>query len=83
MKMNLDKISIILIISIFAFSGIMSSEVASGAETWVSEDPNATSYRISHLTATIKVTIKNTNDHVQYFKMSQVYQGSLADNSTT
>lgn len=82
MKMNLDKISIILIISIFAFSGIMSSEVASGAETWVSEDPSATSYKISHLTATIKVTIKNTNDHVQYFKISQVYQGSLADNST-
>jgi hypothetical protein len=34
------------------------------------------------LTASIKVTIKNTNDHVQYFKISQVYQGSLADNST-
>jgi hypothetical protein len=81
MKMNLDKISVILIISIVAFSGIISSEVAS-AETWVSEDPTATSYKITHLTASIKVTIKNTNDHVQYFKMSQVYQGSLADNST-
>ncbi len=81
MKMNLDKISIILIISIVAFSGIISSEVSS-AETWVSEDPTATSYKITHLTASIKVTIKNTNDHVQYFKMSQVYQGSLADNST-
>ncbi len=71
-----------LIISIVAFSGIISSGISSGAETWVSEDPSATSYKISHLTATITVTVKNTNDHVQYFKMSQVYQGSLSDNST-
>jgi hypothetical protein len=81
MKMNINKICIVLIISIVAFSGIISLGMSS-AETWVSEDSNATSYRISHLTATITVTVKNTNDHVQYFKMSQVYQGSLTDNST-
>lgn len=79
--MNINKICIMLIISIVAFSGIISLGMSS-AETWVSEDPSATSYRISHLTATITVTVKNTNDHVQYFKMSQVYQGSLSDNST-
>ncbi|MDP3034981.1 MAG: hypothetical protein Q8M97_07730 [Methanobacteriaceae archaeon] len=79
--MNINKICIMLIISIFAFSGIISFGTSS-AETWVSEDPSATSYKISHLTATITVTVKNTNDHVQYFKMSQVYQGSLTDNST-
>jgi hypothetical protein len=54
--------------------------VSSGAESWTTE--NATSLRISDLTATIHVTIKNNNNHVVYFKMSQEYQGSLALNST-
>lgn len=79
MKMNINKICIMLIISIFAFSGIISFGTSS-AETWVSEDANATAFRISHLTATITVTIKNTNDHVQYFKISQAYKPeNLAD----
>lgn len=70
--MNINKICIMLIISIFAFSGIITFGTSS-AETWVSEDANATAFRLSHLTATITVTIKNTNDHVQYFKISQAY----------
>ena len=82
MKMNIVKICAILIVSILVFSGITELSTSSGAETWVSEDPAATSYKISHLTATISVTVKNTNDHVQYFKMSHVYQGSLSEGST-
>lgn len=82
MKMNIDKICILLIISIVAFSGIVFSETSSASakpETWVQENPLATSYEFSHLTATITVTVKNTNDHVQYFKISQAYKGSLND----
>lgn len=82
MKMNIVKICAILIVSILVFSGITELSTSSGAETWVSEDPAATSYKISDLTATIAVTVKNTNNHVQYFKMSHVYQGSLSEGST-
>ncbi|MCK9150391.1 hypothetical protein [Methanobacterium alcaliphilum] len=69
----IDKICLIAIVMII-FGG-----VASAAQVWVSEDPAYTAVKYSGLTATIKVTIKNTADHVQYFKMSQAYQGSLAD----
>lgn len=69
----IDKICLIAIVMII-FGGI-----ASAAETWVQEDPNYTAVAYKDLTATITVTIKNTADHVQYFKMSQSYKGNLND----
>lgn len=52
------------------------------SQKWVKEDQNATSYRIKDLTAVITVKIKNNDNQVHYFKIGQVYQGSLANNST-
>ncbi|MEN4018499.1 MAG: hypothetical protein PQ975_04515 [Methanobacterium sp.] len=82
--MNLNKTCIVLII-IAAFAGIAcgnitNNNVVYGAETWIKA--NQTSVGLSGLTATIHVRIKNNKDHVQYFKISQVYTGSLVDNST-
>lgn len=82
--MNLDN-TCVFIICITALIGIICgaltyNDTAYGAETWVKA--NETSVRMSGLTATIHVSIKNNKDHVQYFKISQVYTGSLVDNST-
>ncbi|MBU4535552.1 MAG: hypothetical protein KKF16_06980 [Euryarchaeota archaeon] len=71
--MKVDKICIVLIL-ILAFAGM-----SWGSEVWVQENPEATSYKFSDLSAEILVTIKNNNDHVQYFKISHAYQGSLAE----
>ena len=70
--MKVDKICIVLIL-ILAFAGI-----STGAETWVQENPEATSYKFSDLSVEVLVKVKNNNDHVQYFKISHAYQGSLA-----
>lgn len=73
--MDLSKICIGLIV-LLAFLG-----VASGAgTTWITA--NETSVGLSNLAATITLTIKNSGDHVEYFKISNVYTGSLVDNST-
>lgn len=81
--MNLDKICVALIF-LAAFIGIVNggafdNNVVYG-ETWIT--PSQISVGMTGLTATITVTIKNNKDHVQYFKISQIYKGSLADNST-
>lgn len=49
--------------------------VSYGAEAWIKE--NETSVRISDLTTTIHIHIKNNKDHVQYFKISQKYYDDL------
>lgn len=82
--MNLNKAYIILMILIACIgigcSNLTDENVAYGAETWIKA--NQTYVFMSGLTATITVKIKNDMDHVQYFKISQIYKGSLADNNT-
>jgi hypothetical protein len=56
-------------------SNIWSGETSS--ESWIKE--NASSVGMRHLTATIHVHIKNNNDQVQYFKISQKYTGTLTN----
>jgi len=65
--MNINKICMVLIV-LFVSIG-----VSYGAEAWITENPNATSVRMSELTATIHIHIKNNNNQVQYFKISQEY----------
>ena len=82
--MDLNK-TIIMLIVLAAFIGIACGNItnnsaAYGAETWIKS--NETYVYMSGLTATITVKIKNNKDHVQYFKISNVYTGSLVDNST-
>ena len=82
--MDLNKICVLLIV-LAAFVGIACGNIANnnvsyGAETWIKA--NETHVFYSGLTATIHVKIKNTKDHVQYFKISNVYTGSLVNNST-
>lgn len=81
--MNLNKTFAVLII-IAAFAGItcgniINNNVSYGTETWIRA--NQTRVGISRLTATIRVRIKNNKDHVQYFKISHVYTGSLGDDT--
>jgi len=81
--MNLNKTCVVLII-IVAFAGIAFAGTAYGEnqtpvgmrETWIR--PTQTHVGMTGLTATIRVRIKNNKDHVQYFRISHVYTGSLA-----
>lgn len=81
--MNIDKICIVLIVFV-AFMGIIGANTNNnavyGTGTWVKY--NQSNVGLSNLVATITVTIKNKGNHVEYFKISNVYQGSLASNST-
>ncbi|HEX3014152.1 MAG TPA: hypothetical protein VHO92_07760, partial [Methanobacterium sp.] len=81
--MNIDKICIVLIVFV-AFIGIIGANTNNnavyGTGTWVKF--NQSNVGLSNLAATITVTIKNKGDHVEYFKISNVYQGSLSSNST-
>lgn len=47
------------------------TEPTTGTQTWINY--NTSNVRMTGLSATIHVTIKNNNDHVQYFKISQTY----------
>lgn len=62
-----------------ACGNITNDNTAYGAETWIKY--NETSVGMSGLTATIHVHIKNNKDHVQYFKISQIYTGTLANDT--
>lgn len=82
--MNLNK-TCVMLIALTAFLGIACGNIsdnnaAYGAETWIKA--NETHVYMSGLTATIHVKIKNNNNHVQYFKISNVYKGSLVDNAS-
>lgn len=81
--MNLDKTCVALI-CLAAVVGIICGNIPDNnvayGETWVKF--NETSVRMSGLTATVHVTIKNTKDHVQYFKISHKYTGSLVNNDS-
>ncbi len=62
------------------FTVVSAQNESPGGQTWI--DYNTSNVRMTALTATITVTIKNNKDYVQYFKISQLYQGSLAENET-
>ncbi|MGB9937735.1 MAG: hypothetical protein ACPK7O_08425 [Methanobacterium sp.] len=75
--MDLNKVCIGLIV-LLAILGISCTGISNevyGAGTWVKE--NQSSVGFSQLTATIHIRVKNTADHVQYFKISQKYTDSL------
>jgi hypothetical protein len=81
--MDINKICIALIF-LATFVGIIYGSIPEDniayGETWIKA--NETSVRMSGLTATVHVTIKNNKDHVQYFKISQKYTGSLVNNDS-
>ncbi len=73
--MGLDKICIVLAV-LFVFVGVACGQAPNqtgGAEKWIKENPEYTSVRITGLTTTIHIHVKNNKDHVQYFKISQKY----------
>jgi hypothetical protein len=72
--MNFSKtliISITLLGFLFAIAGLASSNVAADNETTIT--PTSTNVNMSDLTANICVTIKNNNNHVEFFSISQQY----------
>jgi len=78
--MNINKICMILIVlvaSIGIIGANSSNNVAYGAETWIKY--NQSNVGLSNLVATIHICIKNRGDHVEYFKISNEYTGSLVD----
>ena len=78
--MNIDKICIVLMVSV-AFIGIMGANLGNntvyGAEKEIT--PTHVSVYMTNIYATIHVYIKNNNDHVQYFKISQTYTDHLVN----
>ncbi|MGA2675765.1 MAG: hypothetical protein ABSE83_02565 [Methanobacterium sp.] len=81
--MNLSKNTIIIIISLFAiigaftFADSLSTVSADDNSTWVAF--NTSNVGLGDLMATITVTIKNTASVPEYFKISQVYTGSITN----
>lgn len=77
--MNLSKNTIIIvflfaIIGAFTFAGSLNT-VAADNSTWIAY--NTSNVGLAGLMATITVTIKNTGSVPEYFKISQIYTGSL------
>lgn len=87
--MDLGK-SLIVLVLLFSVLGVFTfaesltvvsaQNESPGGQTWI--DYNTSNVRMTALTATITVTIKNNKEYVQYFKISQIYTGSLAGNDT-
>ncbi|HHT19232.1 MAG: hypothetical protein BWY74_02054 [Firmicutes bacterium ADurb.Bin419] len=77
--MNINKICVAVISLIILFTAISSSWAADNPfkdqKAWVVEKD--AEVKFTYLEATITATIKNNNDHVEYFKISQRYQGTL------
>ena len=78
--MNINKICIVLMVFV-AFIGIVGSNSSSnmvyGAEKEIT--PTHISVYMTDIYATIHVYIKNNNNHVQYFKISQTYTDHLVN----
>lgn len=76
--MNIYRLSMVVIFLILC-TAISSSWAADDPfkdqQAWVQEQSSEVLF--TYLESTITVTIKNNNDHVEYFKISQRYQGSL------
>lgn len=81
--MNINKLFTVVIFLVLCMS-ISSSwavdDPFKDQQAWVSEQ-NAEA-QLTYLESTITVTIKNNNDHVQYFKISQKYLGTLVEDET-
>ncbi len=76
--MDLNKlcVGIIVLVALLGASyTALNNNVAYGAETWIT--PSNVSVYMTDLTSVITVRIKNNNDHVQYFKISQRYTDTL------
>ncbi len=82
--MNITKIGIVLIILVVSIgiAGISSNNnTAYGADKWVQF--NQSNVGITNLEVTVHLTIKNNENHIEYFKISNVYTGAnAADNQT-
>ena len=80
--MNINKICVVLmvLIAVIGVIGSNSNNVVYGAAQEIKY--SQANVGLSNLVATITVTIKNKGSHVEYFKISNVYQGSLVDDST-
>lgn len=76
--MNINKLFTVVIFLVLCTS-ISSSwavdDISKDQQTWVSEQNSEVKF--TYLESTITVTIKNNNDHVEYFKISQKYTGTL------
>ncbi len=72
---NLEKLcaSLIILFILFGFSNSVAAETGTDQVAWIQE--NDSSLKFTFLEANIHVTIKNNNDHVEYFKISQQYTG--------
>ena len=81
--MSINKICIALIVLV-AVIGIVGSNsnnnAVNGEDTYIPY--NQSNVGLFGLTTTITLTIKNNENHEDYFKISNVYTGSLTDNST-
>lgn len=87
--MNLGR-SLIVLLLLFSILGVFifakpltvvtAQNESPGGQTWI--DYPTSNVKMTDLTATITVTIKNNKEYVQYFKISQLYHGSLAENET-
>lgn len=81
--------TLITLLVIFTFLGVFSFvgslgvasaqdiNLTTGDQTWIAY--NESNVKMTDLTATICVTIKNNNDHVQYFKISHLYTDGLVN----
>jgi len=76
--MNINKIfmAVIFLVLCAAFSTSWAvDDPFKDQQAWVSEQDSEVKF--TYLESTITVTIKNNNDHVEYFKISQKYTGTL------
>ena len=81
--MNINKICVVLMVLI-AVIGVIGSNSDNNVVYGAAQEIKYSQANVglSNLVATITVTIKNKGSHVEYFKISNVYQGSLVDDST-
>jgi hypothetical protein len=72
---NLEKLcaSLIILFILLGFSNSVAAETGTDQVAWIQE--NDSSLKFTFLEANIHVTIKNNNDHVEFFKISQQYTG--------
>jgi hypothetical protein len=82
--MNINRVCIVLIVlvaSIGIISANSSNNAVYGADKWVKF--NQSNVGMINLKATVHVTIKNNENHVEYFKISNVYTGANSADDTT
>ncbi|WP_321423287.1 hypothetical protein [uncultured Methanobacterium sp.] len=72
--MNINKLFMVVILVVLCISLSSSwavDDITKDQQAWVQEQSSEVLF--TYLEATITVTIKNNNDHVEYFKISQNY----------